>query len=289
MSRVLIIAGPTASGKSSLALEKARKENGVIINADSMQVYNALHILAAHPSKEEQKEVPHVLYGFLEPHEKCTVTHWQQQALQEIDKAHQAGQTPILTGGTGFYIQGLVEGFSPIPDIPDDIRHFATKKQAALGNPAFHKVLAEKDPDMAARLNPNDTQRLIRAWEVLEATGKSLLYWQSLPKEKPAPHLRFEMTLCLPDREKLYERCNQRFDWMLDHGALEEVEALDALIRAKTVPAEASITHALGFKELRAYLNGEMSKADAIDKGKQETRRYAKRQMTWFRNQKAPL
>lgn len=282
---VLIVAGPTASGKSSLALEKARAGNGVIINADSMQVYDALHVLSAHPSVQEKEEIPHILYGFLGPQEKCSATLWQTEALRHIYAAFEKGQTPILVGGTGFYIKGLVEGFSPIPDIPEDVRAAATKKQEAIGNPAFHTALLEIDPEMANRLNPNDTQRLIRAWEVFEATGKSLLYWQSLPKEKPAPDLDFKIELVLPDRAILYERCDSRFDWMIEHGALEEVEALDALILSGEVPEDASITHALGFKELRAYLKGNLSLEEAKDKGKQETRHYAKRQMTWFRNQ----
>lgn len=284
-SKIIIIGGPTASGKSALALEKAAAENGVIINADSMQVYDALHVLTAQPSKAEQKQAPHKLYALLGPADTCTAAQWRELAVQEIEQALANGQTPIIVGGTGFYIKTLMDGLSPIPAVPPEVRDQVTAQQEEMGNPAFHAALAEKDPVMAGRLNPNDTQRLIRAHEVLEATGKSLSYWQSLPVEGPPAHWQFETHFVNPDRDVLYERCNTRFDAMMDSGILSEVKKLDMMIEAGEVPPDAPITNALGFHPLQAHIHQNCSVEQAIEQAKTETRQYAKRQVTWFRHQ----
>ncbi len=280
-----VIYGPTASGKSALALEKAAEQNGVIINADSMQIYDALHTLTAQPPADEKAQAPHKLYGAMSPEEKCSAQHWRGLATIEIEKALVQGQTPIIIGGTGLYLKTLMKGLSPVPPVPDEIRAQTMARQAALGNPAFHEELAEKDPVMAEKLNPNDSQRLIRAWEVLEATGKSLAYWQSLPREGVPEDWKFETHFVNLDREDLYERCNTRFEKMMKTGILDEVRALDELIQSGNVPADAPVTHALGFHPLQAHLRGELALDEAIAQAQQETRNYAKRQLTWFRNQ----
>lgn len=276
-----IIAGPTASGKSALALRMAEDKSGVIINADSMQIYNALPILTAQPSDEDKQAVPHRLYGILPPDCPCSAAQWRNFAIQEINAVLNAGHVPILVGGTGLYIGALLYGLSPMPDVPSAIRARAVALQAERGNPAFHIELQTIDPVMASRLHPNDTQRLIRAWEVMTATGKSLSEWQAAPREAPPENWRFHITLVLPDRETLYNRCNTRFDWMLKNGAIEEAAAFNA-------PGTWSVENALGYRALKAYTQGYMSLEDAIDRAKAETRQYAKRQVTWFNHQIKP-
>lgn len=283
--RIVLIYGPTASGKSATALDIAEKENGVIINADSMQVYDALHVLTAQPSQEEQEQAPHRLYAVLDPAEKCSAARWREMVLAEIEDAFANNQTPVICGGTGFYIKSLIEGLSPIPDVPDEIRQMAMEIQSELGNPAFHGALTKKDPAMAKKLNPHDTQRLIRAWEVFHATGKSLAYWQSLPKEGPPEDWTFEHHFINPDRDLLRQRINDRFDMMIEAGVLDEVKTLAAKIENGEVPHDAGIIIAHGFRPLRAYLHGECELEDAIEQSKLETRQYAKRQRTWLRNQ----
>lgn len=285
--KVHIIAGPTASGKTARAIALAREVGGVIINADSMQVYDALPTLTAQPTDEEQAQSPHRLFSVLSPEETCSAQIWREMALKEINRAADDGHVPIIAGGTGLYLKALLEGFSPIPDIAPDIRDEGTALQKELGNPAFHQHLSTLDPVMAGRLNPNDTQRLIRAWEVLKGTGKSLSYWQEQPPTGAPEGLDFEIEIVMPERPQLYERCNRRFDLMIESGILGEVAALDEKIKAGHVPENASITNALGFKPLRTYLEGETPLDEATEQSKQDTRNYAKRQMTWIRNQLA--
>lgn len=283
--KVHIIAGPTASGKTARAIALARETGGVIINADSMQVYDALPTLTAQPTAEEQAQAPHRLFSVLAPEETCSAQIWREMALQEIHKAARDGLVPIIAGGTGLYLKALIEGFSPIPEIAPDIREEGTALQKELGNPAFHGHLATFDPVMAARLNPNDTQRLIRAWEVHKGTGKSLSYWQEQPPTGAPEGLDFEIEIVMPERPQLYERCDRRFDLMIEKGILDEVAALDEKIKTGHVPENASITNALGFKPLRAYLEKAIPLDEAAAQSKQDTRNYAKRQMTWIRNQ----
>lgn len=283
-----IIGGPTASGKSALALERAAEFDGVIINADSMQIYDALPLLSAQPGAVDRAAAPHRLYGFLAPNEVCSATQWRALAFKEIERALEAGKRPVIVGGTGFYIAALLYGLSPIPDVAPEIRADAMAFLHERGSHAIHDILRDQDPVMAARLHPNDSQRLVRAWEVLLATGQSLSVWQNAPRETPPGHWRFHVTLALPERERLRARCDTRFDWMMDHGALAEVRDFAARIDAGAVPESAPITHALGFHPLRAHLRGQLDLEEAVARAKAETRQYAKRQVTWFRHQITP-
>jgi tRNA dimethylallyltransferase len=282
---VLIIAGPTAGGKSARAAAAAKARKGIVVNADSMQVYDALPMLTAQPNPAERSQAPHVLYGTLPPHEICSAQRWREMAAVEIAKTHVAGKLPIIVGGTGLYIKALTEGFSPVPDVPPAVRGLAVALQKELGNPGFHAELAQRDPVMAARLHPNDTQRLIRAWEVLEATGKSLAKWQATPPDGPPAPYDIEIELVMPPRDELYDRCDRRFDIMMENGVLDEAAAFQSLIDAGTIPADAPVTHALGFRPLQRHLKGDIPLSEAITLAKTETRQYAKRQTTWFRHQ----
>ncbi|MCC7305796.1 MAG: tRNA (adenosine(37)-N6)-dimethylallyltransferase MiaA [Alphaproteobacteria bacterium] len=284
-STVYIIAGPTASGKSALALDRAQRLNGVVINADSRQVYTVLPVLTAQPPQEDKESAPHELYGILPPHEECSAGKWRAMAIPLIEEVLQSGRTPIVVGGTGLYIKALTEGLSPMPDVPPEIRAAAGEKQKELGNPGFHAELAGRDPVMAARLDPCNTARLVRAWEVLEATGKSLAEWQALDKSAPPPHWQFEITKVIPDRETLYRNCDARLLKMLEQGALEEIKELEARIEKGIVGKDALVTKTLGYKPLSAFLRGEISREEAVKKAQAETRNYAKRQVTWFRHQ----
>jgi tRNA dimethylallyltransferase len=276
----LVICGPTASGKSGLALAAARAFGGVVINADSMQVYDALPLLTARPSAADLQAAPHRLYGVLPPSETCSAARWRHMAAAEMEAAWTAGRLPILCGGTGLYLKTLMEGLSPIPDIPEDIRAAARARLAALGNAAFHADLAARDPVMAARLDPGNSQRLARAWEVIEATGRSLAEWQAEPLEGAVAARWFTVVLD-PDRPRLYDRCDTRFRTMVAAGALEEVRAFETL----GLPPGLPVHKALGRRELAAHLAGEMEADAAVAAACQATRNYAKRQATWFRHQ----
>ncbi len=285
LQTIHIIAGPTASGKSAKALEIAARENGVILNADSVQVYDGLPILSAQPSDDDKKSAPHDLYGTYHPNEDCSAGNWREDVIGKINQVIENGQTPIICGGSGLYIKALMEGFSPIPDIPDEIRQRVIKRQEELGNPAFYEELKKRDPVMADRLHPFHTARLVRAYEVIETTGKSLADFQDLPKDAPPTHWDFYVTLIMPERAALYARCNKRFEQMLEMGALEEVEDFTNKIENGEIKDNSLLCRALGYTRLRDYLKGTLSKEDAIALSQQDTRQYAKRQMTWFRNQ----
>lgn len=285
MQTVLIVAGPTASGKSSFALACAAACDGVIINADSMQVYDGLHMLTAQPSAEDFAQIPHELYSILAVGETCSAAKWSALALAQIEAAHHKGQTPILTGGTGFYLKAMTEGLSPIPQVPEAVRAETIALCQKMGRTAFAQALEEKDPEIMTRIDRRNPQRLMRAWEVFEATGKSLAAWQDLPKEGAPENLRFVEVVLNPAREKLYARCDKRFHWMVENGVLDEVTALSKAIASGDVAEDAGLTNALGFWDLKAYLEGETSLEDAIDAAQQLTRRYAKKQTTWFKNQ----
>lgn len=278
--KVLVIGGPTASGKSGLALAIARQKNSVVINADSMQVYRGLPLLTAQPSPEETAQAPHALYACLDPEDACTAARWRDMALAEIESALADNRLPIVVGGTGFYIKTLLQGISPIPDIPPEVREKMAALQKKLGNPAFHAELKKRDPETAANLDPMNTQRNIRAFEVLEATGKGLSEWQKTPPTPPPDHLRFLTVSLLPPRETLYERCDRRFLTMLDAGALEEVKSF-----RETHPSETPLRKSLGYPELCQHLDGKNSIQEAAAAAQQSTRNYAKRQVTWFRHQ----
>lgn len=284
-AKIHIIAGPTASGKSAKALEIARAQNGVIINCDSLQIYDGLHLLTAHPSDEEKTEIPHLFYGTLHPNEVCSAGNWREMVEPIIHDVINNGQTPIICGGTGLYIKALTDGLSPMPDIPEEIREKVVARYETLGAEEFYKELTARDPIMAERFHVNHKARIIRAMEVLDATGKSLAEWQELPRTPPPKEWEFELHKVLPDREILYDRCNKRFEWMLQNGALDEVKTFDARLKSGEVNAGVPLCKALGFIQLRAYLNGEITREEAIEKSQTLTRNYAKRQMTWLRNQ----
>lgn len=283
-----MIAGPTAGGKSARALRLAEECNGVIINADSLQLYDALPLLTAQPSEPDKAHAPHRLYALLTPEQSCTAMLWREMALTEIRAALSQGQTPIVVGGTGFYLKALIEGLSPIPEVPEEVRVLAQDLMDRIGIEAFYRSLQEQDPDTAAKIDRHNPQRLVRAWEVLAHTGQGLSYWHTLPKAEPADDLDFRVTLVSPPREDLYRSCDVRFLTMMEKGALEEVRAFDALIEDGKVPLDAPVTHALGFKPLQAHLRGEHDLDTAIFLAQNETRHYAKRQVTWFRHQLKP-
>lgn len=278
---ILVIAGPTASGKSGLALRVAEELNGVVINADSMQVYGDLRVLTARPSVEDEARVPHRLYGHLDGAEACTAAAWAADAAVEIKTARDAGQLPIVVGGTGLYLKALTEGLSVLPGIPEEVRAAARRLRLEKGVEALYASLQEKDPEGAAKLKPKDRQRVLRAWEVVEATGTPLHVWQAKSNPKPAIKADFHKVLFRPEREDLYAACNSRFGKMLEQGALEEVEAL----MARELDPGLPVMKALGAPDLAAFLRGEVNREDAITKAQQRTRNYAKRQTTWFKTQ----
>jgi len=279
---VLIVAGPTASGKSGLALAAAREFDGVVINADSMQIYRELRVLTARPTEEDEARAPHRLYGVLSASEVCSAGRWRDMALEEIESAAKAGKLPILCGGTGLYIKALTQGLSPMPEVPDDIRAAMRARLKDEGAGGLYRELTARDPVMAARLDPADSQRIVRALEVLEATGRSLAEWQATPPEGPPEGLRFQTILLAPPREELYANCDRRLEAMIKQGgALDEVRRLTAMGLAPDLPA----MKALGVKEFAEYLAENIGFDEALAAAQQATRNYAKRQMTWFRHQ----
>lgn len=283
--KILIVNGPTASGKTSFALDLADQHDGEIINADSMQVYKELPILTAHPDDDERARAPHHLYGALSAAQDCSAEIWQEMASRQIESTLAAGKTPIIVGGTGFYIKALTHGLSPIPEIDPQVREQVTAMLDDIGHEAFHAALAVHDPTSAARLHPNDTHRMIRAWEVFQGTGKALSDWQDEPLKPPPASWEFEYHVIIRDREELIERINKRFDIMVNLGVIDEVQALSDQIDSGIVPEDALIIKAHGFRPIRRYLKGEWGLDDAAEHTKTETRQYAKRQMTWVRGQ----
>jgi tRNA dimethylallyltransferase len=277
--RAILIAGPTASGKSGLALRLAEEVGGTVINADSMQVYRELRILTARPSPIEEVRAPHALYGCVSGAEAYSAGRYAVDVARAIAEARQAGRVPIVVGGTGLYFMVLLEGLSPVPPVDPAVRRRWRAEAAARPAPDLHAVLAARDPEMAARLMPTDPQRIVRALEVLESTGRSLAHWQA---ESGTPVLRKADTarvLVLPDPATHGQTIEARFDAMLAAGALAEVEELMRLGLSSELP----IMRALGVASLAACLAGRVSLEDATDAAKTETRQYAKRQLTWLR------
>lgn len=277
---VVVVAGPTASGKSALGLDLAAEMDGAVLNADSMQVYRELHLLTARPGPADIAHVPHSLYGMLPGREVCSAGRWVEMAAAEIAACRAAGLLPVVVGGTGLYISALIDGLSPIPAIPAEVRSRCRALMDEIGNDRYHALLAERDPETAERLHPGNTQRLIRALEVLEATGRSITDWQREPNRRVVD-ADFHTILLAPPREALNAAIDRRFDVMMEYGAMAEVRALDA----QGLPEDAPIMKALGVPELRAHLHGECSLAEAVSRAKTATRQFAKRQMTWFRGQ----
>ncbi|PPR16188.1 MAG: tRNA dimethylallyltransferase [Alphaproteobacteria bacterium MarineAlpha9_Bin7] len=276
---VIIVAGPTASGKSELGLKLAKRFGGVVVNADSLQVYRELRILTARPDAKSETEVSHRLYGVVPVAERFSVGQWLSMAQHEIDSIHSAGDVPIFVGGTGLYLDGLINGIADIPEVSAKVRSAATKLYEHIGGMAFKARLAERDPKTAARINSGDRQRLVRAWEVLEGTGRSISDWQ---KGNGIGGLSspFLVLKIMPQRTKLYRQCDARFERMLADGVLNEVVAAESLNLDSSLPA----MKALGMQALFSHLRGQASLEDTRQKVCQATRNYAKRQYTWFRN-----
>jgi tRNA dimethylallyltransferase len=278
---VLVIAGPTASGKSALAMALALKAGGTLINADSMQLYRELAVLSARPTAAEMARVPHRLFGTLPAAEPCSAGRWRELALAAIAATQAEGRLPILVGGTGLYLEALMRGIADLPPIPDEVRaRLQDRMKKEGGLIALYRQLQACDPAVASRIAPTDRQRILRALELYEATGKPLSAWQAETGRLPPPDLAFDIRLLLPPRAALYAACDRRFARMVEAGALEEVRALLALKLDPSLPS----MKAIGVAELGAYLTGKTDLEAAIAAGQQATRRYAKRQYTWFRH-----
>ena len=277
----ILITGPTASGKSALALELAKQHGGAIINADSMQVYDTLRVLTARPSEDEMEGVPHHLYGHVPAGSAYSAGDWVRQSAALIGRLRGEGVMPVIVGGTGLYFKALTGGLSDMPGIPEEIRDHLRRRLAEEGAEALHSELGIRDPDMAARLNPQDGQRILRALEVLEVTGRSILSFQGRTGPMIVDPAGARKIVVLPDRKVLHDRINRRFEKMLDIGAVEEVEALLALDLSPEMP----VMKAIGVSQIATMLMGDMTLAEVIEKASAATRQYAKRQMTWFRNQ----
>jgi tRNA dimethylallyltransferase len=279
--RAFLIAGPTASGKTALALDVAERVGGAIVNADSMQVYRDFHILTARPTPQEEARAPHFLFGHVEAAVNYSVGRWLADFAETLAELDARGLTPVVVGGTGMYFKAALYGLSDIPAVPDEVRE--TVRAAAQGKTPqqLHAELAACDPQTAARLQPTDPQRILRALEVFAATGKPLAAYHG-PRSAPLLLMSACRAVFLaPDRAALYARIDQRYDQMIAHGALDEVRALHARGLDPALPA----MRAHGAPHLIAYLNGEMSRVEAIAHGKSDTRHYAKRQFTFARHQ----
>lgn len=246
-----------------------------------MQVYEELDVLSARPPQEDLEQAPHRLYGIMKAQTPCSVGRWLELAVAEIQGAWAQGQLPLVVGGTGMYIKALMEGLAPIPEVPAEARQQATALHSELGGERFKEKLRELDPEAAERLPAGDTQRLIRAYEVALATGRPLSDWQKDHPSEPPLAASFGVIVLTPEREVLYDGVNKRFDWMMDHGALEEVRALDLLELDPNLPA----MKAVGVPELRRIISGESDPESGVEDAKRATRQFAKRQMTWLRNQ----
>lgn len=275
----ILIAGPTASGKSALALALAERLGGEIVNADSMQVYHELRVLTARPSPQEEARAPHHLYGVLPGAELCSAGRWSRLAVEAIAGIEARGRVPVVVGGTGLYFKALLEGFSPIPPVPPEIREAVRAEVAAAGEVA-HALLAEADPALAEIIRPSDRQRIARGIEVARGTGRPLSQWHAEPR---APLLKGNIAKIglAPDRAWLRARCDARFETMVVEGAIEEARAIAALGLAADLP----IMKSLGLRPLIDYVAGKIELSEAVKRGQAETRAYAKRQETWLRTQ----
>lgn len=279
--RIHIVAGPTASGKSARALALAKEHDGIIINADASQMYEELQILSARPTDDEMQGVAHRLYGIIRGDAPSSAGSWLRLAKEEIIEAWKAKKLPILCGGTGLYLKALTQGMSYIPPVGPEIRAEVEALLAEIGNEALHAKLAEVDPVMGEKLLPTNTQRLIRAYEVWYGTGTALSEWQSKPHNLPFPEAEISTEIIEWPRDELYARCDARFDLMIEKGAVKEVEQLLEQQYDPVLP----IMKAVGVPEIAGYLRREYPFNEAVEIAKRNTRRYAKRQLTWLRNQ----
>jgi len=277
----VLIAGPTVSGKSALAVELARKSGGIIINADSMQVYRDLRVLTARPTAEEEAAFAHRLYGHVDAAINFSAGAWIADAAKELEASRAQNRLPIFVGGSGLYFKALTRGLSAVPPIALAIREDVRARLERDGVEALHAELAHRDPESAARLKPRDRSRIARALEVVEATGRSLTDWHREGLPPPLPPGTFAALFLSPERGALYARIDARFDAMLKAGALEEVERLAARKLDPLLPA----MKAHGVPALIRHLHGDLTRDEAATIGRADTRHYAKRQFTWFRHQ----
>ncbi|HYN46784.1 MAG TPA: tRNA (adenosine(37)-N6)-dimethylallyltransferase MiaA [Allosphingosinicella sp.] len=272
-----LIAGPTASGKSALALALAEKAGGIVINADSAQVYRDLRLVSARPSQEDEARAPHRLYGYRDGADACSAADWAADAKAEIAAAHAAGMLPILAGGTGLYIRTLIDGIAPVPAIDPAVREAV--RALAVGE--AYSALAREDAEAAARIRPGDPTRTARALEVVRSTGRTLTAWQAEKAGGIGDEVALSPLILLPPRDWLHIRCDARFEKIFSDESIEEVR----LLLERRLPALAPVMRAIGVREIAAWLRGEMDREQALAAGKAATRQYAKRQYTWFRRQ----
>jgi tRNA dimethylallyltransferase len=279
-NRPILIAGPTASGKSALALRLARERDGVVINADSMQVYADLRVITARPTVQEEALAPHRLYGHVDGAVNYSVGRYVEDAAQVLAEVRDAGQTPILVGGTGLYFKALTEGLSDIPPVPEDVRDAVRSLCEGRESAALHELLQERDPEGAAKLRPSDRLRIMRALEVQAATGRSIRSFHDEKVPGPLADADAIKLFLAPDREALRARIDARFAEMMGQGALDEV----ARLMARGLDPMLPVMRAHGVPGLIAHLRGEVSLEEAVTRAQNDTRAYAKRQFTWFRN-----
>ena len=280
-SDIILIAGPTASGKSALALALAEKYGGVVINADSMQVYRHLRIITARPTAADEQRARHRLYGHVDAAENYSVGRWCSEAAATLAATERYGRTAIIVGGTGLYFNALTRGLAAVPPIPPELRKMVRARLASEGTAALHAELKDRDPAAAARLMPGDRARITRAIEVVLATGRSLLDWHEQDAVPALDASRTAKVFLMPERDELLHRIGARFDAMIAAGALDEVRALAARNLDPLLPA----MKAHGVPWLIRHLQGDITLAEAVEAAKRDTRQYTKRQMTWFRNQ----
>ena len=278
INTVYVIVGPTAIGKSALSISLANKVNGVVINSDSMQVYKNLEILTARPSIKEMKNIDHHLYGFIDGNERYNVDRWCNDASEIIKKTSAKDLTPILVGGTGLYINTLINGLIDLPSIPESIKIESEKILQEFGKDFLINQIKKLDPDSLKEINHNDTVRLRRIWEVFESTGKKFSEWKLNKNKKFITNYKFKILLFLPDRAKNYQVVNDRFIHMMKSGAVEEVKKLLELDLHNSLP----VMRAHGVPEIKKYLANESSLEECISRGQQVTRNYVKRQHTWW-------
>lgn len=280
-TEAILITGPTASGKSALALDFARLHGGVVINADSMQVYDTLRVVTARPGEEEMDGIAHRLYGHVPAGRAYSTGDWLREMTALLEALKQQGKMPVVVGGTGLYFKALTGGLSEMPEIPEEVRAQLRTRLLAEGADVLHGELASLDPAVAKGLNPKDGQRIVRALEVVTATGRSIAFYQRQSGPVLIHPERALKLVVLPERKLLHARIDRRFSQMMEQGAVDEVRALLNL----DLPQQSPVMKAIGVSQIASMLSGEISRQEAIEAASAATRQYAKRQMTWFRNQ----